>query len=104
MDSREKLEKIDDFFNNLTIGEFDKILVDAEIDEIKTISNMKCIGEQCRYYQYHDFRESYFICSLVGTSHAKVDIRDCLIKGIIQDMKDDLIEVEDYSKVIEENQ
>ena len=28
MDSREKLEKIDDFFNNLTIGEFDKILVD----------------------------------------------------------------------------
>lgn len=104
MDSYKKVEKIDNFFNNLTIDEFDKILIDAGIDEIKTTSNLKCIGKTCRYYQDHDFCESYFICSLIGTSHTKVDIRDCLIKDMIQDIKDNLIAIEEYSKVIEENQ
>ena len=65
---------------------------------------MKCIGKPCRYYQNHDFRESYFICSLVGTSHTKANVRDCLIKDIIQDMKDDIIEVEKYSQIIGDNQ
>ena len=65
---------------------------------------MKCIGETCRYYQNHDFRESCFICNLIGTSHTKADIRDCLIHDVIQDMQDNLIEVKEYSKIIENNQ
>ena len=65
---------------------------------------MKCIGGKCRYYQHHDFRLSYFTCSLDGRSFTKVNGRDCLIKEIIQDMKDDLIEIEEYSEVIEDNQ
>ena len=65
---------------------------------------MKCIGEKCRYYHNHDFRLGYFTCSLDGRSFTKVDGRDCLIKNIIQDMRDDLIEIEEYSKIIEDNQ
>lgn len=67
-------------------------------------NNMKCIGKTCRYYQNHDFRESYFVCSLIGTSHTKVDTRDCLIKDIIEDMRYDLCELEDYLSVIEDKQ
>lgn len=65
---------------------------------------MECIGETCRYYMQHDFYASAFKCNLNGRSYTKVNIQDCIIKEVVQDMRNNLIEVVEYIKVIEGNQ
>ena len=50
---------------------------------------MKCIKEDCCYYREHDFRSSYFICSLIfaGKAFLKANNMDCIIDREIQALK-----------------
>jgi hypothetical protein len=64
---------------------------------------MKCIKGECRYYQDHEFYQSYFVCNLIGNSSKKDSDRDCLILDIIQDAQDNIEDLKNYAVFIENN-
>ena len=61
---------------------------------------MKCIKDKCKYCQEHDYRLSYYNCSLTNRSFKKDSNISCLMQDVIQDMEDNLIGLKEYYNTI----
>lgn len=66
---------------------------------------MKCIKELCKYYKSHDYRMSYFVCSVgTFTGHHKDGEYDCTIDEEIDELTRALKDVMYHRKRIESKQ
>lgn len=66
---------------------------------------MLCIKEKCRYYEKHQFQQSYYKCDLGEFAGRKKDVDYyCIIENYIQETKDELEALRLYSFFIEGNQ